>query len=94
MKKNLISLVVAGLWVLGASAANNIGLHDHPPITMKLVGCYIGEEPHWDRDWYVKSGTGQQDDVYNISANGTFSINVPHGTRLSAQLKNSKRPVD
>ena len=77
MKKNLMSLVVAGSWVLWASAAN-------AEITMKITGCFPVEEARYDSDWWVETWTGP--DIYDIAEDGTFTTDVPEGTLLSAKL--------
>ena len=78
MKKNLMSLVVAGSWVLWASAAN-------AEITMKLTGC-PPEVADWDygSDWWVDTDSGPEDAIYDIAEDGTFTTEVPEGTELLA----------
>ena len=80
MKKNLMSLVVAGSWVLWASAAN-------AEITMKLTGC-PPEVADWDYgdSWWVDTDSGPEDAIYDIAEDGTFTTDVPEGTLLSAKL--------
>ena len=83
MKKNLMSLVVAGSWVLWASAA-------YAEITMKITGCFPVEEARYDSDWWVETWTGP--DIYDIAEDGTFTTDVPEGTKLIATIK--KDPLD
>ena len=85
MKKNLMSLVVAGSWVLWASAAN-------AEITMKITGCFPVEEARYDSDWWVETWTGP--DIYDISEDGTFTTDVPEGTKLLASRNRWEKPVN
>ena len=87
MKKNLMSLVVTGSWVLWASAAN-------AEITMKITGCFPVEEARYDSDWWVETWTGPEDDIYDISEDGTFTTDVPEGTKLLASLKPYSDPLE
>ena len=85
MKKDLMFLVVAGSWVLWANTAN-------AEITMKITGCFPVEEARYDSDWWVETWTGPEDDIYDISEDGTFTTDVPEGTKLLASIK--KDPLE
>ena len=85
MKRSLMSLVVAGSWVLWASAAN-------AEITMKLSDlCGIptlatinaeGDAGLGLHYWEVEVWSGGY--ITDLSEDGTFTTDVPEGTKLSA----------
>ena len=88
MKKNLMSLVVAGSWVLWANTAN-------AEITMKITGCFPVEEARYNRDWQVEIWTeGYGGYITDISEDGTFTTDVPEGTKLLAGPKYCCGPFD
>ena len=85
MKKNLMFLVVAGSWVLWANTAN-------AEITMKLsdlCGIPTLETINAEGDaglglhyWEVEVWSGGY--ITDLSEDGTFTTDVPEGTKLSA----------
>ena len=88
MKRSLMSLVVAGSWVLWASAAN-------AEITMKITGCFPVEKARYNRDWQVEIWTeGYGGYITDISEDGTFTTDVPEGTKLLASLKPYSDPLE
>ena len=85
MKKNLMFLVVAGSWVLWANTAN-------AEITMKLSDLCgsatlatinaEGESALSLHYWQVEVDGGGY--ITDLSEDGTFTTDVPEGTKLSA----------
>ena len=81
MKRSLMSRVVAGSWVLWANTAN-------AEITMKITGCFPVEKARYNRDWHVEIWTqGYGGYITDISEDGTFTTDVPEGTKLLAGPK-------
>ncbi len=81
MKKSLMSVAVAGSWVLWASTAS-------AEITMKLSDlCGLptaSDAAPGVYYWQVEVGSGGY--ISDLSEDGTFTTDVPEGTKLSASV--------